>query len=127
MRYLLDSHVFLWFFAEPEKLRPEARRTIENDENEIFLSVASVWELGLKAALGKLALPCTVREYVSSRTQQAAIEILPVRLTHVFVVNELPFHHRDPFDRILVAQTKCEGLILVTDDRQMEKYGVRQG
>jgi PIN domain nuclease of toxin-antitoxin system len=125
MRYLLDTQVWLWMCASPERLSRRARATVENDESELLLSVASAWEIAIKHALGRLTLPVAPREYLPSRLAQTAVVPLGVTLPHVLRTGELPPHHRDPFDRLIVAQALEDDLTLVTADAQLAAYRPR--
>ena len=124
MRLLLDTHAFLWFVAGDERLGRRARRTIEDDESEPLLSAASVWEMAIKAGLGRLTLPATVEEYVAMKLAEG-YTILPVEWPHAAAVERLPLHHRDPFDRLLAAQALVERLPLVTADSVFRRYGIK--
>lgn len=99
-----------------------AARTAIEEEGEVYLSVASIWEIAIKFSLGKLPLPEPVEKFIPRRLQTDAISPLPIRLEHVLWVAKLPWHHRDPFDRLLVAQAQSEGLSLVTADPQLRAY-----
>ncbi len=124
MRLLLDTHAFLWFVAGDKKLTRAARRAIEHDDAEIYLSAATVWEMAIKASLGRLTLPMSVAEFVADKLR-AGVRVLPVDWQHAAAVERLPFHHRDPFDRVLVAQAQVERLAIVTGDRVFRRYGVQ--
>lgn len=115
---LLDTHVFLWWRGEPARLNEQARAAIAEAEL-VFVSAASAWEAAIKAALGRLELPDTVESGVIA----SGFEKLPITFSHAESAAALPMHHRDPFDRLLVAQARVEGLTLVTRDRQLETYG----
>ena len=121
MKLLLDTHVFLWFMTGDERLSSRARRAIENIESELFLSVASVWEMAIKASLGRLILPVPVTEYVAEKLDNG-FRILSVEWTHASAVEKLPFHHRDPFDRLLVAQAIAEDIPIITADPIFHVY-----
>jgi PIN domain nuclease of toxin-antitoxin system len=121
---LLDTHAFLWFAAGDGRLSRSARRAIEAGDAELWLSAASVWEMAIKARLGHLTLPAQVGDYVEQKTR-AGLRLLPVRAGHAAGVEGLPFHHRDPFDRLLVVQARLEGMPLVTGDPVFGRYGVR--
>lgn len=123
-RLLLDTHVWLWMLAEPDRITDSVRAELANTENELFLSAASGWEISIKHGLGKLALPVPPREYVPDRLRRSGVLPLAVELDHVLRVGDLPPHHRDPFDRLLVAQANAVGLRLVTADRQLDAYDV---
>ena len=126
MRLLLDTHVFLWFLAGDSRLRKSPRRRIEANGNEKFLSVASVWEMAIKASLGKLRLDDPLSEIVERGTVESGITIVGIGKDHALRVAGLPWHHRDPFDRLLVAQAMHERLTLVTGDSAFDAYGVRR-
>ena len=125
MRYLLDTHVFLWLHGEPKRIPSRLARELARGTTELFLSVASAQEIVVKHALGKLTLPSAPREFVTSRCTEAGIALLPVTPDHVWALAALPPHHRDPFDRLLLALARCVGLTVVTADREFEKYDVR--
>lgn len=123
MRLLLDTHVWLWWNAQPERLSTLARKHIENPRNEVFLSTASVWEMAIKRSLGRLPLPEPVASYVTRRLQVDHVEALPVGMGHAAGVETLEPLHADPFDRILIVQARHEGLRLLTSDDQVLAYG----
>ena len=124
MRYLLDTHMFLWAMLQKNKITPAIWETLENLENQLFLSAASAWEIGIKAGLGKLVLPGDPAVYVPRRARGAHILSLPVTEDHALAVHSLPMHHTDPFDRLLVAQAQMESLTIVTADAQFANYDV---
>jgi PIN domain nuclease of toxin-antitoxin system len=125
MRILLDTHCWLWMETAPQRLSERTRALLEDPDNELYLSAASSWEIAVKYALGKLPLPELPARYVVSRLQRSGISSLAVEHAHALQVAELPHHHRDPFDRLLVAQAMVESLPLLTADPQMEPYGVQ--
>jgi len=125
MRLLLDTQAFLWSSGAPERLSPRARRAIEAGRNEVFLSVASVWEIAIKTRIGRLQLTRDVEEFTRERMVESSLVALPVLLTHAIRVASLPDVHRDPFDRLLVAQAIVEGLHLVTADHRLRDYPVK--
>lgn len=125
MRVLVDTQAWLWMLSDPERLSRRARRLIARSDTEIFLSAASAWEIAIKWGLGKLKLPADPAEYVVSRIEQSGVIPLPVKHTHALQVARLPAHHRDPFDRLLIAQATIEDLPVLTADRQLEPYDVR--
>ncbi len=124
MRLLLDTHVFLWWIGDDSRLSLSAREAISVAENEVFLSVVSAWEISVKTRLGKLALPSDVDKFLPDQIQRNAMTILPIGLAHALRVARLPLHHRDPFDRMLVAQAQSEKLTLVTADEAIRPYDV---
>lgn len=117
MRLLLDTHVFLWWRAARE-MRAEAMDAIRSAD-DVFVSAASAWEVSIKAATGKIRLTASFADGVA----QSGFVPLPINLVHAAVAGELPPHHRDPFDRMLVAQARVERLTLVSHDRRLEPYG----
>lgn len=123
MRLLLDTHVFLWLLAEPERLGDHIG-SLQDPGNQLFLSAASSWEIAVKAQLGRLHLPDDPKRYVPDRMRAIGAEPLPVQHTHALAVGELPPLHRDPFDRLLVAQARDLRLRIVTADSQIARYEV---
>ena len=121
MKILLDTHVLLWCLAAPERLRPSVRTQIEDPDNTVYASAASAWEIEIKAALGKLQAPADLADQLRLRR---FIE-LPVHVRHVRALRTLPPLHRDPFDRLLVAQAIVDDLSLVTRDERVRAYPVR--
>lgn len=126
MEFIIDSHVFIWFFSLPEKLSKKAKKILLNDESNIYLSAASIWEIGLKYKIGKLSLPENPREYILSRTNSAEIKLLPIQPSNSFTVNELELIHRDPFDRMIVAQSKDNKIAVLSNDEIFDKYNIER-
>jgi PIN domain nuclease of toxin-antitoxin system len=122
VRILLDTQVWLWMQAESQRLSGKTRELVLDPENELLLSAASAWEIAIKYTLGKLPLPNPPDEYVPSRMQESGTRRLPIQHTHVLWTANLPLHHRDPFDRLLVSQAQLEDLPLLTVDRQLAAY-----
>jgi PIN domain nuclease of toxin-antitoxin system len=125
VRLLVDTQAWLWMLSEPDRLSRRARRLVQRSDSELFLSAASAWEIAIKWGLGKLTLPGDPAEYVPSRMERSGVIPLPIKHAHVVQVARLPSHHRDPFDRVLVAQASLEEMTLLTGDRQLEPYGIR--
>ena len=121
MRLLIDSNVFIWMAAQPSELSAGAREALANPANERVLSVVAIWEIAIKLSLRKLVLPGDLMVAVEG---MAAVT-LPLRLAHIGRVQRLPLHHRDPFDRMMIAQALEENLTIVTRDRAFGAYGVR--
>ncbi|MFA6112218.1 MAG: type II toxin-antitoxin system VapC family toxin [Candidatus Latescibacterota bacterium] len=117
---LLDTHVVLWWLDDPQQIAPKAREAIADGLNDVFVSAASAWEVAIKAALGKLQAP----DDLEAALAEAGFTTLPITVRHALGVRELPDVHQDPFDRILVAQARIEGLTLVTRDPRLGQYGV---
>jgi PIN domain nuclease of toxin-antitoxin system len=125
MKYLLDTSVFLWSLGAEHKLNHKARDLLSSSAAELYLSAASSWEIALKFALGTLALPNPPSQFVPDAIGLLALRSLNVTHLHSLVAGELPPHHRDPFDRILIAQARMENLVLLTSDRTFLKYEVK--
>ncbi|MGQ0576162.1 MAG: type II toxin-antitoxin system VapC family toxin [Pseudonocardia sp.] len=124
MRLLLDTQTWLWMESSPELLAPDVRARLVDPGTALVLSAASSWEIAIKYAKGKLPLPQPPRDYIPSRMRLSGIDGLPITHAHALHVATLPHHHRDPFDRLLVAQAQLEKLPLVTSDPQIERYDV---
>ena len=124
MRILIDTHVLLWMGLQPERLGEAARRRIEDVNTRLVLSAASAWEIGVKFKLGKLSLPVEPAEWLGRAVQVASLEELPVTRAHALEAANLPLHHRDPFDRMLIAQARLEQLPLLTSDTRLRAYQV---
>ncbi|HEX5135851.1 MAG TPA: type II toxin-antitoxin system VapC family toxin [Planctomycetota bacterium] len=124
MKLLLDTQVWLWMQSAPGNLGPRALDLVSDPENDLLLSAASSWEIAIKYALGKLGLPAPPSDYVPSRMQTSGTEGLAVTHAHALHVASLPDHHRDPFDRLLVAQAQVESLPVLTADPQIGRYDV---
>ncbi len=120
MKLLLDTHAVLWFLSGDERLGENAKRHLTDDTNRVLLSAAVVWKVAIKRSLGKLAVP---EEYLSLLLH-AGVQPLAVSVDHAAAVERLPLHHRDPFDRMLVAQAGIEGAALVSRDDALRPYGV---
>jgi PIN domain nuclease of toxin-antitoxin system len=120
VRLLLDTNALLWWLDSPKLLRSEAHGAIEEPANEIFVSAIAVWEIVLKSGLSKLPMPADFRVHL----ERARFSALPLTWEHSLEAGGLPFHHRDPFDRLLIAQARIEGLTIVTSDPAFEKYQV---
>jgi PIN domain nuclease of toxin-antitoxin system len=125
MRLLLDTHTFIWWDSEPDKLSPAALAACQDRANTLLLSVASVWEMQIKIQLGKLKLNLTLSEVIEGQQKANNIEVLPVMLAHVLALQNLPTYHKDPFDRMLIAQTNSENLTLVSNDSVIAQYPVK--
>jgi len=124
LRVLLDTHTFLWFNSGAATLSARARRAIEDPRNEPLLSVACIWEIAIKKSLRKLELDVDLAELVQQGAIDSGIALLDVGARHALAVEALPFHHRDPFDRLLIAQALIEDVAIVTRDPEFDAYGV---
>lgn len=126
MKVLLDSHTFLWFIRGDPSLPAHARHVIESRENERLLSTASLWELAIKASLGKLQLTLPFTELVTEHVTGNAIALLTIAPEHLDVLRSLPFHHKDPFDRLIIAQGLTENIPILSNDGTFGAYGVER-
>ncbi|NJR62832.1 MAG: type II toxin-antitoxin system VapC family toxin [Cyanobacteria bacterium CRU_2_1] len=124
MKLLLDTQCWLWWFAQPERLTEETIAHIADETNELWFSVASIWEMGIKVAIGKLPLPEPLDGYISSRMGQLGVRSLEITATHALRAATLPLHHRDPFDRMLIAQAQIDEMTLVSADSMFSQYDV---
>lgn len=124
MTYLLDTHVWLWMLAEPTRIRPELLAELRHSQTRLWLSAASSWEIAIKWALGRLALPEPPATYVPSRMRRTHVLGLAVAHSHALQVAALPSEHRDPFDRLLIAQAQVEDVPIVTVDPTFDRYDV---
>lgn len=123
MRHLLDTHTLLWFINGDEELSESAKNTIEADNTVNFVSVASLWEIAIKVSLGKLELKAPFTE-IKSQLDQNGFQLLPITWEDTLLITSLPLHHRDPFDRIMVAQGINNKLKIITKDDQFKNYPV---
>lgn len=124
MNCLLDTHVFIWADSNPQKLSAKVAALLQDRSNRLYLSVASIWEIQIKHQSGKLDLSMPLIDIITRQQQDNDIQLLPVNLVHVLTLDSLPDHHKDPFDRILIAQAQAEGLTLLSHDPQIAKYSV---
>ena len=124
MKLLLDTHAFLWLVSGDARLSHKAQEAFLDRDNEVFLSAASFWEIGVKVSLGRLELAPNWAQALGAEMNASAVGWLPVEMAHCVAVSQLPFHHRDPFDRMLVVQARSDGLALVSRDEHFRSYGV---
>jgi len=124
LRVLLDTHSWLWMVGDSGRLATSSRELLRDPANDLFLSAASAWEIAIKYATGKLRLPQPPAALITQWMAEVRMGALPVLHAHALRAGELPPHHRDPFDRLLIAQAQIEGLTLLTADRQFAKYDV---
>lgn len=123
-RFLIDTHCWLWWHINPEKLSARASRLIEDGSTDISFSVVSAWEIVIKHNLQKLELPLPPFEYIPRKLEISYMAVMPVHLSHALQVQNLPDYHKDPFDRLLIAQAISEKCLLITDDSQIGRYEV---
>ena len=125
MNYLLDTHTFLWFINDDVALSPTAKLTIEASENDVYLSIASIWEMAIKVSLGKLAIPSPFMDFVMTQVDENGINLLDIKPIHLVGILNMPFYHRDPFDRLIISQAKYENLTIIGNDTLFSNYAIR--
>ncbi|MEK9200867.1 MAG: type II toxin-antitoxin system VapC family toxin [Patescibacteria group bacterium] len=118
MNYLLDTHILIWWSENSPKLNPKFKSAISNPKNKIQISIASLWEMGIKISIGKFRL----KTDLETLSKQYDFEIIPIKLEHILTLLKIPHHHKDPFDRMLVSQAKSEKLTLLTSDPKVQAY-----
>ena len=126
MRLLLDTHAFLWFVAGDTTLSARGRALIEDDANEKLVSLASLWEIAIKTSIGKLPLKKPFEQFIPEQLQRNGFQVFGLTVEHTAKVAALPLHHRDPFDRMLVAQCLVENLPLLSSDEPLDAYGIQR-
>lgn len=125
MKLLLDTHAFLWLNDDSERLSQTVKELCNSGEHDFYLSVASPWEMQIKHQLGKLSLAMPIAELINKNTQENNINLLPINLSHISYLEQLPAHHKDPFDRIIIAQAIIEDMTIVTIDHVFVDYPVQ--
>ncbi|MEL6438848.1 MAG: type II toxin-antitoxin system VapC family toxin [Cyanobacteria bacterium J06621_8] len=124
MNLLLDTHIFLWFINDNPRLSDRITDLIENENNVCHLSIASLWEMSIKYNLGKLTLKPNYDEFIQQEVVASSIQLLNIELEHLKINATLPFHHRDPFDRLIIAQSIAENIPIISLDSAFDKYSV---
>ena len=124
MNLLLDTHTFIWWADEPEKLSVNALQALEEENNHLLLSLISVWEMQIKVQLGKMKLSLLLKDLIESQEQANELEVMRITREHIFALDSLPFHHKDPFDRLLIAQSIAENITIVSADPKLSAYPV---
>ncbi len=125
MRFLLDTHIFVWWTLDSPKLSRAARDVLKNSHNFLYLSIASIWEIVIKSSIGKIILPESTEIFIQKQMRLNSVNLLNIKISHAFAVLQLPMIHKDPFDRMLIAQSSCENLTLITDDSFIRQYEVK--
>jgi PIN domain nuclease of toxin-antitoxin system len=125
MRVLLDTNSFLWFISGSDRLSIDAKNFIADMQNQLVLSAASLWEIAIKISLGKLDLLQPYGQLIPQQLEENDIAVLPLEIGHLNKVIDLPFHHRDPFDRLIIAQALAEGIPVVSSDAVFSQYAVK--
>lgn len=126
MKYLLDTHTLLWFLQGDKKLSDKARRLIDNPHNEKFLSIVSLWEIAIKVSLGKLVLDKPFERLFPEQLYFNRIKVLDITVDSLIELNALPFHHRDPFDRLIIAQALVKDLPIIGADATFDAYRINR-
>jgi PIN domain nuclease of toxin-antitoxin system len=126
MRVLIDTHIFIWYIQNSERLPSSVATYINDGKNDILLSIASVWEMAIKQSTGKLNLGIPYASFIEEQMRLNSMELLPLRLDHLEVVTTMPFHHRDPFDRLLIAQAMLEDIVIISADSIFSSYPVQR-
>ncbi len=124
MTVLLDTHVFVWLLFEPDRLDDAVMARVSDPAERVLLSVASAWEIAIKSAIGKLEVADDLATWLPDRVQKTNTDLLPIAVQHALRVATLPMHHRDPFDRLLIAQAQIEAIPIVTGDRSFGAYDI---
>lgn len=124
MNLILDTHTFLWFVFGNARMSERAEALIQDSRNRKFISLASPWEVGVKVSTGKLTVSQPVDQFFAEEMYANSVELLPITLAHIACVSTLPFHHRDPFDRMLIAQSLTENIAVISADAVFDAYGV---
>lgn len=126
MKLLLDTHAFLWFLEDDARLSASARTLIADGDNDIYLSIGSLWEMAIKISLGKLSISQPFESFIPEQLAINRIDLLHIAVEHAARLTALPFHHRDPFDRLLIAQALTTDMPIVGADVAFDAYGVRR-
>ncbi|MDQ6694505.1 MAG: type II toxin-antitoxin system VapC family toxin [Chloroflexota bacterium] len=124
MRLLLDTHTFIWWANEQRKLSPHVLALCQDSANTLLLSLAAVWEMQIKLQLGKMQLTLSLAKIITDQEQLNRINIMPIKLEHIFALDDFPMHHKDPFDRLMIAQAMVEGAVLLSRDPVFALYPV---
>lgn len=122
MKLLLDTHIFLWLNSEPDKIPPAAYDACCDSQNQLYLSYVSPWEIQIKQQLGRLQLKAALPDLIETQARENDLNMLSIELSHIYALQYLPYHHNDPFDRLLIAQSINESMVLVTVDRKISLY-----
>ena len=126
MRVLLDTHTLIWFVLDSPQLNVRIKRLIEDENNEKLLSIASVWEMAIKQNIGKLSFGLPFKEFVEQQLNLNSINLLNINLDHIDVISTLPQHHRDPFDRLIIAQAMVEKIPIISVDEAFDAYSIQR-
>lgn len=126
MNLLLDTHVFIWWSISPKRLSSQVEKLVSNVDNTLFLSLASIWEMQIKSQLGKLDLDVGLSELVQKQQEVNSLNLLPIEVNHIYALTNLADHHKDPFDRLIIAQSIVENIDLISIDKVFDQYLVNR-
>lgn len=126
MKVLIDTHVFIWWISDAQKLSIPVYNLLNDPHTEVILSVVSIWEMQIKLSLGKLQLKIALPELIEDEVKQNKIELLSINLSHIYTLSNLPNHHRDPFDRLLITQAQSEELLMISIDEKFDQYEIKR-
>lgn len=126
MRHLLDTHTLLWIINGDPKLSEKVKSLFLDEDNDIAISMASIWEMAIKISLNKLKIPGPLAEFVAEHIKGNKINILPIELNHIYHLENLPFFHRDPFDRLIIAQAMAENMSILGQDEVFDQYSINR-
>lgn len=126
MKYLIDTHVLLWITNHDSRLSKKAKDLFLNEKNDIYLSIASIWEMAIKISLNKLDVNEPLKNFVRTKIIANKIKITNISVEHLFMLEDLPFHHKDPFDRLIIAQSIVENIPIISKDSVFRKYNIKK-
>ncbi len=126
MNLLLDTHAFLWIVSGDKRLSRKAKKLYLDKSNEVYLSAASIWEMAIKISLGRLTLEDPLENFIAMHALGNGMKILEIRPKHLYKIEDLPFHHRDPFDRVIIAQSMLESYFVLGSDKAFDSYPIRR-
>ena len=126
MKFIADTHAFIWFIADSPQLSGTARKLLESADSERLFSIASIWEIAIKTSLGKLSFDKPLEQFLPEQIAANDTRLLDISFSHALLVANLPFHHRDPFDRMIIAQSLTENLPILSDDHALDAYGIKR-
>jgi PIN domain nuclease of toxin-antitoxin system len=126
VRIIIDTQVLIWWTNDVSNISPRVQDIILNLDNELWLSLASIWEMQIKISLGKLDLPRALPDIITTQIEENQIKILPIELSHIYTIEQLPLHHRDPFDRLIIAQSLTEKMPIASVDKAFDVYSIER-
>ena len=126
MKYLVDTHALLWIITQDDKLSPKAKKIYLNDKNDIFFSLASIWEIAIKSSIGKITLEKSLEHFIEEHITGNNIQILKIKIPHIIKIENLPLYHHDPFERLIISQVIEEKLTISSNDKIFDKYKIQR-